>query len=171
MEKYNYFQKAYKFIEKVLGGLICILLSALVIVVLISVLSRYFLNFSIAWGEELSRFMLIWMVFSGAVIAYSYNEHLGLDVLVKVVPEKVSHIIMIIANLLILIAVGLIINGGSKLTIESIDSFSPALAIPYGYVYIIIPICGVMLLFQTISNLMKHLKLLVSFKAEGSKSL
>jgi TRAP-type C4-dicarboxylate transport system permease small subunit len=161
-EKGNFIEIILNVIQKILTYCICVLLSGLVIVVLGSTISRYFLNYSIAWAEELSRFMLIWTVLMGAVVANHYNEHMGLDILIKVTPKKVSKVIMMVSYVLVLLAVGLIINGGITMTIESIDSLSPALSIPYGYVYAVVPFCGIILLLQTIVKLVNCIKFFIA---------
>jgi TRAP-type C4-dicarboxylate transport system permease small subunit len=166
-EKDNFFQVILNGIQKVLTYCICILLFGLVMVVLGSTMSRYFLNYSIAWAEELSRFMLIWTVFIGAVVANAYNEHMGLDILVKLAPKKVSNLIMIVSYIFVLLATGLIISGGITLMTESIDSLSPALSIPYGYIYTIVPVCGLLLLLQTVIKLVNCFKIQVALKAKG----
>jgi TRAP-type C4-dicarboxylate transport system permease small subunit len=166
-EKGNFYQVIRNGIQKVLTCFICFLVCGLVTLVLGNTVSRYFLNFSIAWAEELSRFMLIWAVFLGAVVANAYNEHMGLDILVKLAPKKVSNLIMIVSYIFILLAVGLIISGGITLIFESIDSLSPALSIPYGYVYAIVPVCGLFLLLQTVTKLVNCFKFQTDLKAKG----
>jgi TRAP-type C4-dicarboxylate transport system permease small subunit len=165
-ENRSFAQNILDLIQTGLTWAICILLSGLVIVVLSSVLSRYLLNFSIAWAEELSRFMLIWTVLMGMVVANAYGEHLGLDILIRIVTPKFSHLILIVSNLLILIAVGLMITGGINLAKESLDSYSPALGIPYGYVYAIVPLCGSFLFFQTLVHLAGRFKLFIGNNGE-----
>lgn len=81
-------EKIYGVCEKILRYITGVLLAGMVVVVFSNVISRYFLNAAIAWSEEISRFMLIWLVFLGANLAYINDEHLGLDILVKAVPKK-----------------------------------------------------------------------------------
>jgi len=156
----------FAIIEKILRFLVGFFVTILVIVVFSNVISRYFLHSALAWSEELSRFLLIWVVFIGAVLAYVKDEHLSLDILVKVLPPKVGRVIMIIANLLVIYALYLVTVGGYNIAMSYMDWNSPALEIPYGYVFVIVPICGAVMIVQTIHKLYKNIKALTPVKEE-----
>jgi len=51
------------------------------ILVAVQVFCRYVLNSSLFWSEELARYMLVWISFFGATVAYYRNLHPGVDVL------------------------------------------------------------------------------------------
>ena len=80
--------KAYSILQKTIRFMLCVLLTCMVVIVFANVICRYYLNAALAWSEEVTRFMLIWMVFLGAVLAYVNDEHLGLDILVKSLPRR-----------------------------------------------------------------------------------
>ncbi|MEE4312891.1 MAG: TRAP transporter small permease [Desulfofustis sp.] len=139
---------------RIIGGFIGILLGLMVIIVFSNVIARYFLNSSLAWSEELSRFMLIWLAFLGSILAYIKNEHLGLDLLIFL-PQRTAMIIRIVANLLALVALGVLLWGGWAITAHTMETgwTSPALSIPYGIVYLVVPFSAVMLLLQGVLKL------------------
>lgn len=147
-----------KFSEFFLG----LVLLVMVFIVFSNVLSRYFLNISISWSEEISRFMLVWLVFLGAALAYEKDEHLSLDILMRYLPKKAALFVKVIADFLVLFSIGLITKGGYSLTVNSWDWLSPATMTPYAYVYIVVPICSVALLLQTIYKLICHIKQIIS---------
>ena len=141
--------------------MMAIILSLMVIIVFSNVASRYFLNFSIAWSEEVARFMLIWLAMFGAVLAYVEDEHLGLDILVKQMPRQMAHAVAILADFLVLYAIYLITLGGVEMVGTSWNWMSPATATPYGLVYLVVPAAGIVLFLQTISKMAYHVKLLL----------
>ena len=47
--------------------------------VAVQVFFRYVLNHSLFWSEELARFLLIWLTFLGASVAYHRRAHPGID--------------------------------------------------------------------------------------------
>lgn len=151
-------------LEKVLnffsGGILVIL----VFIVFSNVLGRYVFHSSLAWAEEISRFLLIWMIFLGAVAAYIHDEHLGLDILTKAMPQKMAEIVAVIADLLIVYALYLLVNGGYTLTKESWDWLSPAAAVPYGWVYMIVPLTGSVMILQALFKTVKHLQMVLQTK-------
>ncbi|MHB1653993.1 MAG: TRAP transporter small permease [Desulfitobacteriaceae bacterium] len=150
--------KSFGLLQKILNVVTALILGVLVLIVFSNVLGRYVFHSSLAWSEEISRFLLIWMVFLGSIIAYINNDHLGLDLLVKVLPLKLAQLIAVIADILVIYAIGLLIKGGYRMTVESWDWLSPATSTPYGYVYIIVPIAGTILLLQAVFKTFRHIK-------------
>jgi len=144
-----------------LRALMAIIFSLMVIIVFSNVVSRYFLNFSIAWSEEVARFMLIWLAMIGAVLAYVEDEHLGLDILVTQIPRQMARVVAVMADLLVLYAIYLITLGGIEMVGTSWNWLSPATATSYGLVYLVVPAAGAVLFLQTISKMAYHIKLLL----------
>jgi TRAP-type transport system small permease protein len=60
----------YAALEKIARGIAGILITGMVLIVFSNVIGRYFLNSALAWSEEISRFMMIWLVWFGAVLAF-----------------------------------------------------------------------------------------------------
>lgn len=149
-------------LTKLLNSMLAILLALMVIIVFSNVIGRYFLQSALAWSEEVSRFLFIWMVFFGAILAYINDEHLALDLLVKVLPRKVSQIVAVIADILVIYAISLITIGGYEITVENWTWLSPAASIPYGYVYMVVPFTGSILLIQAVLKTIQHGKMLFS---------
>ena len=140
----------YQTLEKVIRYMVLLLLSLMVIIVFANVVSRYYLQFSLAWSEEVARFMLVWLVFLGSFLAYIHDEHLGLDILVKKFPPLLRKITAVGANLLVIFALYAVMEGGYLMMIANFDWLSPAAEIPQGYIYVVVPLsCGLMIL-QTI---------------------
>jgi TRAP-type C4-dicarboxylate transport system permease small subunit len=143
-------ETVYRALEKFLLYIVMILLALMVIIVFANVVSRYYLQFSLAWSEEIARFMLVWLVFLGSFLAYIHDEHLGLDILVKQLSPTVRKVVATVTNLLVIFALYAVMEGGYLLMMANFDWLSAAAEIPQGYIYAIVPIaCGLMIL-QTI---------------------
>jgi len=52
--------------------------------------TRYFLNDSASWTEEIARYLLIGVVFVGASIGVAKNNHIQVDFLYRYLPAKVG---------------------------------------------------------------------------------
>lgn len=146
----NIIDKLYQWTIKATEVMCSLLLGGMVVIVFANVVARYYLSASLAWSEELARFMLIWLVFLGAVLAYVHNEHLGLDILVNNIPRRLAQLVTVLADILVLLALYLLAKGGYMMTVDSWDWEAPATYIPFGYVYIVIPIAGVIMCLQTL---------------------
>ncbi|SMB98993.1 TRAP-type C4-dicarboxylate transport system, small permease component [Thermanaeromonas toyohensis ToBE] len=135
--------KIVQFGHRILEYVSAILLGLMVIVVFTNVLSRYFLNFSLAFTEELSRFIFLWIVFIGSLLALIRNEHLGIDILIMRFPPRIREYFLLFDDLLAGIAVLIIFIGGIRLTKGNFSWPAPATGIPYGIVESIIPIMSI----------------------------
>ena len=150
--------RAYEGLQAAIRWALCLLMSLMVVIVFANVIARYYLSASLAWSEEIARFMLIWLVFIGAVLAYVNDEHLGLDIVVRLFPRRVRYGLAVVADLLVMVAIYLLIHGGAVLMRDSWEWGSPATDTPYGYVYTVVPACGILLLLQTIGKMLGHIR-------------
>ncbi|MDR3591809.1 MAG: TRAP transporter small permease [Negativicutes bacterium] len=152
----NLINKLYSWLLKATKVVTAALLAIMVVIVFANVVARYYLSASLAWSEELARFMLIWLVFLGAILAYVDNEHLGLDLLVKKMPRKLELVVACCTDLLVLYALWLVLWGGYLMTVDSWEWEAPATDIPFGYTYLVIPVSGAVMMFQTLLKLYGH---------------
>ena len=65
---------------------------ALAGVVFTQFFTRYFLNNSASWTEEIARYLLIGVVFVGAAIGVSKNHHIQVDFFYRYMPHAVSRV-------------------------------------------------------------------------------
>ena len=74
-----------KNIEEILAS---IAISIAVLVVIVNVVLRYGFGFVVPWSEELSVICFIWAVYLGISSCYKHKLHMGVDVVVAMLPEK-----------------------------------------------------------------------------------
>lgn len=60
--------------------------------------TRYFLNDSAAWTEEIARYLLIATVFTGAVIGVIRNNHIHVDFLYRFMPHRLGRALSTIVD-------------------------------------------------------------------------
>lgn len=113
---------------------ICSIFFIIIVVASISqVFFRFVLDSPLVWSDELSRFLLLWMVFLGASVVSYRGAHLGVDFLYDYISEKLTVIlkaVSIIVSLIFLIV--LVISSLELLRVAGYTS-SPALDIPMSY--------------------------------------
>jgi len=134
------------------------LLLAMVALVFANVFCRFVLNASIAWSEEVARFIFIWIVFLGSFFAFITNDHLGLDLVVNSVSVKIAKVIAIVADLFVIFSIGVVALGGYWITRENWDWLSPAISMPYGYINIIVPLTMGPMLIIAIVRFFRHIR-------------
>ncbi|MCX7779521.1 MAG: TRAP transporter small permease [Negativicutes bacterium] len=101
-----------------------------------NVILRYFFNSGLTWAEEASRYLFIWLIFMGAIVAYKDNAHLGVDTLVNKLSPKGKRILFIINNILLLVTMALCVDGTWKITLLTANQVSASMQLPMNYVYV-----------------------------------
>ena len=101
-------------------------LAVMVVLVFGNVVLRYGFNSGITVSEELSRWLLVWMTFLGAVVALRDHAHLGVDTLVRGCRVAGKRICFILSYLLMLYADWLLLAGSWKQMLITLDDRAPA---------------------------------------------
>lgn len=102
---------AIDFLCRGIERLIVLILAAMVLLVFGNVVLRYAFNSGITVSEELSRWLFVWMIFLGAIVAVKEHRHLGTDVLVSRLPPAGRKACLLIAHLLMLWVHWLLLSG------------------------------------------------------------
>jgi TRAP-type C4-dicarboxylate transport system permease small subunit len=149
-------------IDKTLSYVVAALLVAMSFTVFGNVVCRYFLDASLAWYEEVSRFLLIWIVFLGAVIAFIKGDHLGIDVLLIFLPPRPRQVVVVAADLLVLLALAIMFQGGWEMAMDSLASgwVASSVPIPYGWVYMVGPVSAGLMFVQAVIKTAADMKAL-----------
>lgn len=154
--------KIYHLLNKAIETFLVLIFSLLVLDVVWQVVSRYVVGQSSSFTEEFARFALIWLTVLGAAYINGQKEgHLSMDFLLSKLPlekqkkrQKIIQLIMAIFALVVMI-----IGGGNLVYITlKLGQISPALLVPLGFVYAIVPISGAIIIFFSIYHIKRTLK-------------
>lgn len=63
----------------------------MVLLVVINVVCRYILNFSLVWAEEVSQYLMVWVTFLGAGLALRQGRHVAVEMLQEYLPAGAKH--------------------------------------------------------------------------------
>jgi TRAP-type transport system small permease protein len=120
---------------------LCLLL--MVVLVFSNVVLRYVFNTGITLSEELSRWLFVYLVFLGAVVAMREHAHLGMDGVVKRLPPAGKKVCLVASHLLMLWATWLLLKGSWVQTQINLTSTAPSSGLSLGIFYGIGIIYGV----------------------------
>ena len=130
---------------------------SMAILVAVQVFCRYILNSSLFWSEELARYMLVWLSFIGATVAYYRHLHPGVDTVTSRLSAANRHITTLLVYLITLgLGVVMVISGTQFAWFVRMQ-VTPALSLPKWIVLAIIPVAG---MFFTLYALLFFLKTL-----------
>lgn len=81
-------------------GLVIALFWVLALVVFVQFFTRYVLNNSIGWTEELARYLLVVVTFAGACIAVRRNTHISVEFFYRYLPASAARGLSSVVDLL-----------------------------------------------------------------------
>ncbi|MDR1708603.1 MAG: TRAP transporter small permease [Candidatus Accumulibacter sp.] len=140
-------------INRVFHAVIAICLSCMSIFVFANVVLRYFFNDGLDWADEAARYLFIWLIFLGAIVASRENAHLGVDMLVRRISVANRRRLFILNNVLILITMALCADGTFRLTLLTVDQVSASIRMPLAFVYVSGFVCSAGMILIALINL------------------
>ena len=150
-------ERIYHLLNKFIEAFLVLIFGLLVIDVVWQVFSRYVIGESSSFTEEFARFSLIWLTVLGAAYINGQKEgHLSMDFLLSKLPiEKQKKRQKVIQILMAMFALIVMVGGGANLVYItlSLGQKSSAIQVPLGFVYAIVPICGLIITFFSIYHL------------------
>lgn len=146
-------QKISRAIFKVFYVFATVAFAGLLIMLLANVVSRNFFDGAIAEIEESSRFVFTWMMFLGISIGVYYKKHLGVEFIIAHYPPKIRKAVSIFSDVLMLILFIVLVIYGVIYSSKTMRMYSPIMNIPYGLVYLCIPVGCALSAFYTFVEL------------------
>ena len=126
------------------GGLI-LTTTIMIVTCTLQVLSRYVLEHPFSWTEELGRFAFIWWSFLGAAYVVRLNGHLGMDILVKVLPYRLRIAIQRLVFVLTLGFAALVTYKGIAITYVQAGQEADLIPISMAWIYAVVPFTGIVM--------------------------
>ena len=68
-------------------------------IVFLQFFTRYVLNDSLAWTEEIARYGLMWLTFIGAVVVVRKNTHIAVEALLEFAPIGAARVLLAVIDL------------------------------------------------------------------------
>ncbi|ARD49017.1 TRAP transporter small permease [Sporosarcina sp. P33] len=142
-------------------------LAIMSIVIVVQVISRYFLHSTFSWSEELARYLMILTILLGAALALRTQSLIGLEIIAENVSSGKRRVLKFFVYIVcLLFFIALLIFGLS--TVAAVEhQLSPALQISMSIPYTAIPLGALALIINTIAVLLELIKNKETIKNEG----
>ena len=111
-----------------------------------------------AWTEEAIRFLFVWASCVGAAIGIKEHIHIGIDVIVNLLPKLGQKICASLVQLILLGFDAFIIKVGFQMVAKTMTQASPALRLPMGYVYLAVPVMGILGIWYSVLEIIKLIR-------------
>ena len=130
----------------------------MVAVVAAQVFCRYVLNQSLFWSEELARYLLVWMTFLGASVAFHRRVHPSIDIFRVRVGPGTRRLMAVAAHGAALFFFAVLTVYGLQFAHFVRNQISPALLIPKWTVMTVLPLSGAILCLHAWAYLLDVLR-------------
>jgi TRAP-type C4-dicarboxylate transport system permease small subunit len=153
-----------KGVDRVLEWVLILLMALMVLNVIWQVLTRFVLQNPSSYTEELARYLLIWLGLLGSAYCVSRKSHLAIDIFTSSLSGTRKHLSNLLGHTMILLfAAVVLVTGGQRLvqTTLTYQQTSAALQIPLGYVYLALPLSGVLIIFYSLLSFLQETRCLL----------
>jgi len=110
-------------------------LAGMVVMVFSNVVLRYGFDTGLVFSEEASRYLFVWMIFVGAVVAMREHLHIGMDGLVRRLPRRGKLACFVLSSVLMIACCVLLLVGGWRQTALNWDVMAQVSGVPMAAVY------------------------------------
>lgn len=141
------------------------LLTAIVASVLLDVGMRYILNRGFVASGEFVPYLFTWFAFLAASLCYWAGEHFVVDVILNNA-GKYRRAIEFVIHILELLLFSVLIYYGTEIAIAQMSQLTPYLGLPYGIVYVSVPVSATLMFIYTLGSI---LKIFQNNKYEGGR--
>ncbi|ETW13227.1 tripartite ATP-independent periplasmic transporter DctQ [Roseivivax marinus] len=122
------------------GWALILILGAMPLIVGANIALRYLTGHSLSWADEAARYLMIWMTFVGAGLALRLGAHVAITNLQDALPTTGQKLLRGALVLVLLIFFGFMVSVGIEYAQRMQFQLTPALRIPFLYVYAAMPV-------------------------------
>lgn len=132
-----------------------VLLVGMVLLIAANVFMRYVLNSGIFWAEEISLVLAVWFIFIAMPLGVRKGLHISIHLFRN--PAKWLDRTLNILKSVVEILVGFVILRYGWILIQFTSrSIMPATELPSATLYLILPVSGILMLYEAITDLVGH---------------
>lgn len=147
-------------IDKVVEWALIGIVAVMTLNVLWQVFTRFVLQTPSSYTEELARYLLVWLGLLGGAYAVGRKAHLAIDLLPMMLKGKKKLVLeIVIQSFVLLFATAVVLWGGIELVglTLTLQQVSAALQVKLGYVYLVLPISGALMIFYSITFIVENI--------------
>lgn len=150
------FETIDRWLTKILNFVVVTAFVLLVILVSMQVFVRFFTTSSLTWSEELSTFIMVWMVLFASVLVTRSHGHIWVENFIEKITGSTKPLLLGISNAMVAVFL-LIIIWGSFILLPTVHSqIAPATKISMSYIYLAIPLSMGLSLIYVIADIIRE---------------
>ncbi len=140
-------------IMKALGAVIIVLFAAMTVIGSYQIITRYFFNRPSTISEELLTYSFTWMALFASAYVFGKRDHMRIGFLADKLTGTPKKWLDAAIEMLAFVFAGVVmVYGGSSITKLTMIQTTASLQIPMGYVYVAVPVTGVLIMLFCLVN-------------------
>ncbi|WP_343313464.1 TRAP transporter small permease [Brucella sp. BE17] len=147
-----------KWLFNLFDALVVIGMAVMSILIFTNVVLRYGFSSGISSSVEISRVVLVWIIFLGAVVGLAKGAHLSVDAVIARLPHKARFVCFLVAQGLMLWCCWLVAKGSWSLTRIEWGNITPLTGIPVGLTYAAALVAAIMMALVLLIELWRAMR-------------
>lgn len=147
-------QRIERALDAAIQPIVFLGMAALIGVITLQIVSRVFFT-AVGWTEEVARFLLVWITFLGATLAFQRGRHIAVTFVVDALPARLAQLARIAA---VLVALGfmlaLMVIGYRYMQMQSFQR-SASLRLSMTYIYAVIPLSAAIMAWYALVDVVE----------------
>lgn len=150
--------KGLDFSEKMISYIAMLFLVIMILIVSMTVFTRYIFNYTFRWSDEVALLMMIWFGFIGLALGVKNSIHLSIEYFMSLIPDKYQKCIYQLENVLVGFFGWFMLKYGYQLYMRTKATKLPATQWSRGLLFIMLPISGALVLLYSLGKMFNFIK-------------
>ena len=134
-------QRINTLLRKIEIGLLCLIITLMIGLAMLEIVLRYGFKTSLLWKTVMLENLTLWLCFLGAALATAEKRHISIDVLSRILPEKITRYSHYVIEVLSITVVSILVYYGFEFLIDEQEIQATLIGtIPLWWAKTIIPI-------------------------------
>ena len=140
-------------IMRILGIVIICLFAMMTVIGTYQIVTRYFFTRPSTVSEELLTYSFTWMALLASAYVFGKRDHMRMGFLADKITGPVRKCLEIAIDLLTFAFAGVVmVYGGISITKLTMIQTTASLRVPMGYIYVIVPVTGLLIMLFSLMN-------------------
>ena len=136
----------FRLLSRLVESLVILIAGIIVTIVTAEVILRYLFSHSLIFTEELSRYLMVWIVFLGSALAIRDGSHIRIQLLVNRLGARMQQITKLAAYALVVAFLVFITIEGLKILPRQLQQMCITIDVSLFYFYLAIPVGSILMI-------------------------
>jgi TRAP-type C4-dicarboxylate transport system permease small subunit len=147
----------FRLLSRLVESLVILIAGIIVAIVTAEVILRYLFSHSLIFTEELSRYLMVWIVFLGSALAIRDGSHIRIQLLVNRLGTRMQQITKLAAYALVVAFLVFITIEGLKILPRQLQQMCITIDVSLFYFYLAIPVGSILMIVFLLPAIRKTL--------------